>query len=70
MRLVNYLIKKFLLIIMFKEIWGCIMIDSLKIKSGGIALMFFVLFLCFLMINPTYGQGQRNPVLEFCTGTW
>lgn len=46
------------------------MSNSIHSKRVGIVLMLFVVFVGFVWVNAGYGQTQRNPVLEFCTGTW
>jgi hypothetical protein len=45
--------------------------NSTKITKFGITLVLvFGVAIGLFSISNTYGQNQRNPVLEFCTGTW
>lgn len=41
-----------------------------KTKLFRIGISVFFLVLLFSGLNVIYSQIQRNPVLEFCTGTW
>lgn len=41
-----------------------------KTKLSCIGISVFVLLLMFGVLDVMYSQIQRNPVLEFCTGTW
>ncbi|MFZ0391147.1 MAG: hypothetical protein WAN36_11880 [Calditrichia bacterium] len=36
----------------------------------GMLMLLTIFFTLFGSINITYAQTARNPVLEFCTGTW
>jgi len=44
--------------------------NDIQAKRIGVALILFVLFISFIWVTSGYSQTQRNPVLEFCTGTW
>lgn len=41
-----------------------------KIKLTSIISSVFILILFFGSLQVLFSQIQRNPVLEFCTGTW
>ena len=46
------------------------MVNIIRLKNYSFVVVLSLLVLSFVNINSSYGQNQRNPVLEFCTGTW